>query len=738
MLSTYLGYTMVSRDVSAALNRVASQPVVKNDIDYYNKHIGKITSVDEFMKDFRLYNYAVTAFGLDDVGYAKAFMRKVLESDLGDENSFANRMSDPRYKQFAEAFSFGAKSSDDVQSDQQEDELIGLYKQSYADEETTAKTETDYYRANIAKITNVSTLLGDTRLRNYMLQSVGLDPSNVSTSFLKSVLTSDLNDPASFANTVGESDGGAPYKQLAQLFSFNADGTVAAGAAQTTENRDSLIESYNVTVPSFTTAAAAGYNKAYYEAHIGSIRNVQQLTDDPRLFAYVKAAYGIDPTMAGWTFGAIIKSDPQDPKSLANVLGYPSVIKKFNFQRDGTVATGDVAQTDDQIKEASTSYMDSYGATEDSVVAAATKNYQARMKTGIDTIDDFFVSNKADKTASNDSQPEIWEMALRAYGVDPSTMNKSQLRKVLTSDPYDPKSYVNSLKNDGLVKLAKDFNFDSEGKVTQPLEALSPVQVSRYASDYKSKKIMLLTGPELKAAKKKVTEDTDYFKENIAKVKTSTDFLSDKKLVSFVMTAEGLDPKDFTSDFLKKAFTADPADQKSILNDPDNAKIKDIVLSFNFDRKGNLAPDTTSPVQTDAGLAEINSSYLRQTLEQQEGESSDGVRLALYFQRKAGDITSMFDIMGDKALFQVITTTFSLPSGISNMDVDQQATMLKRFLNIKDLQDPKKVDTLVKRFAAMYDQQNKTSNSPALSVLTAGSAGISADTLLSIAQLTRR
>jgi hypothetical protein len=729
---------MVSRDVTAALDRVASQPVVKNDIDYYNKHIGKITTVDEFMKDYRLYNYAVTAYGLDDVGYAKAFMKKVLESDLGDENSFANRMSDPRYLQFAAAFNFGAKGSKDVQSDGQEDELIGLYSQSYADEETSAETETDYYRANIVKVANVGALLGDTRLRNYMLQAVGLDPSNVSTSYLKSVLTSDLSDPASFANVVGEKDGGAPFKQLAQLFSFNADGTVANGVAQTPENRDSLIESYNVAVPSFTTAAAAGYNKAYYEAHIGSIRNVQQLTDDSRLFSYVKAAYGLDPKMAAWTFGAIIKSDPKDPKSLANVLGQAAVIKKFNFQQDGTVATGDFAQTDEQIKEASTSYMDNYSAAEESFVAAATKNYQTRMKTGIDNIDNFFVSNKADKSALNDSQPELWEMTLRAYGVDPATVSKTQLRKILTSDPYDPKSYVNTLKNDDLVKLVKDFNFDSKGDVDQPLQALPPVEISKYASDYKSKKTLLLTGPELKAERKKVTDDTDYFKENTAKVKTATDFLADKKLVSFIMTAEGLDPKDYSTDFLKKAFAADPNDAKGILNDPANAKIKDIVLSFNFDRKGNLVPDTTSPVQTDAGLDEINSSYLRQTLEQQEGQSNDGVRLALYFQRKASDVTSMYDIMGDKALFQVITTTFSLPAGISNMDVDQQAIMLKRFLNLKDLQDPKKVDTLVKRFAAMYDQQNKTTNSPALSVLSGGSAGISADTLLSIAQLTRR
>ncbi|HEY0121631.1 MAG TPA: DUF1217 domain-containing protein, partial [Rhizobium sp.] len=203
-------------------------------------------------------------------------------------------------------------------------------------------------------------------------------------------------------------------------------------------------------------------------------------------------------------------------------------------------------------------------------------------------------------------------------------------------------------------------------------------------------------------------------------------------------TAEGLDPKTYTTDFLKKAFAADPDDKKSILNDPANAKIKDLFMNFGFDAKGNLVRDGSDSVQTDVSLNHLNQSYLRQTLETQQGESNDGVRLALYFQRKAGDITSMYDIMGDKALFQVITTTFSLPSGISSMDVEKQAEMLKRFLDIKDLQDPKKVDALVKRFTAMYDQQNGSSHSTALSILTGGgSNGVSSDTLMSIAQLRR-
>ncbi len=65
--------------------------------------------------------------------------------------------------------------------------------------------------------------------------------------------------------------------------------------------------------------------------------------------------------------------------------------------------------------------------------------------------------------------------------------------------------------------------------------------------------------------------------------------------------------------------------------------------------------------------------------------------------------------------------------------------MLTKFLDLKDLQNPKKVDTLVKRFTAMYDQQTRPINSPALSILTAGGTiGISADTLISIAQLKKR
>ncbi|TCL75876.1 DUF1217 domain-containing protein [Rhizobium sp. BK251] len=719
MISTYLGFTLINRDIKSSLDKVASQTQVKRESDYYNAHIGKVETVDDLMDDYRLYSYAVKAYGLDDMGYAKAFMKKVLESDLSDPNSFANRLNDQRYKDFAAAFNFGSTSKD-VQSDAQEDELIGLYKQSFTNEEGSAKTESAYFRKAIAKVTNVNELLNDDRLRNYALDSLGIDATYVSKSFLKQVLTSDVNDPASFVNT----NGNAKYKALAAQFSFNADGTVANGAAQTAAQTDKMVETYNITVPSFTTKVGAQYNKAYYEANILSVRSIDDLVKDPRLFSYVKAAYSIDPALSAAGFKAVMASDISDPKSYANQLGYAAVVPMFNFAADGTVPAGQDVQTAEQVAKVSANYTARYDDSTTDLIDDAVKNFKKRMDSGIVKIKDLFVSNRDDKDAFNNKMPELTSMALRAYGIDESEVSKTELRKILTSDPYDPKSYVNSLKDDRFVKLAKAFNFDSKGNVSVALQALSANQMSALALDYSDRKTMSLEGPAKDDAVKAAKKDIAKFEDSIGTVKSVSDLLGNKDLVSFMLAAKGLDPKKYTADVLKQAFAADPDDPKSILNKPENAKLRDLVTSFNFDEKGQLSRDGVGVAQNASELRKTGELYLRQTLELEQGESNEGIRLALYFERNADRMTSIYDLMGDRAMFQVITTTFNLPSSISGMDVDQQAKMLKKIVNIEDLHDPKKLDKMLKRFAAMYDVANNTdttsSASTALSILMGG------------------
>ena len=833
MISTYLGYSVATRNMATSLNQVASQSQNKRLIDYYNANIGKVTNVDDFMGDYQLYSYAMEAYGLSDMTYAKAFMKQVLTSDLSDSTSFANKLTDTRYKEFAAAFNFGTGNSSTAQTSTQEDDLIGLYNQSFTTEATNAQTETSYFSQNISSVKTVDDLLGNSRLKNYVLQAYGLDPTYTSSSFLKQMLTSDLSDPDSFVNK----NGSAADKALAAEFNFNADGTVktstadadttyyqsqissvtsvdqltsntrlfdyvktafnipsyitasqfnaaakdsgiaqtkgltdvmaqfnfqsdgtvaSGGAAQTSDQISTttsgyaanymggpqtlgqtadVMSAYNSTVPSYTTDVGANDNDLYYKEHIGSITSVTELTSDTRLFDYIKTAYGIDAS----TPAVVLKNAFSDAQT-ASIFGLTNVVAQFNFKSDGTLATGEQAQSQTQITAASTAYMKNYQTSQTSLTTKAVSNYQTRIA-AVKTIDDFFATNAtADSDKSNDSLPELYQMAMRAYGISPTEMTKTQLKKVLESDPYDPKSYVNSLKDTRFTNLAKAFNFDSDGKLKPPVQSLSQAQINSYVSEYSSRTKIGLTGAELTKATSDAKDAGTYFATNIVKVTSVTDLLADSKLTDYILKANGIDPKTVTTATLKKAFASDSSDSKSFINTDAGSQFKSIVDAFNFDTSGNLTNTKLGTAQNTGTIADTNNLFLHQTLEDQEGQTNAGVRLALYFQRKAPNISSIYDIMGDTALYQVITTTFSLPSSMSSMDVDTQASLLGKFINVSDLQDPTKVNKLLQRFSAMYDLANNTtsSTSPALSILqgsSSSSVGISGDTLLSIAQL---
>jgi hypothetical protein len=341
---------------------------------------------------------------------------------------------------------------------------------------------------------------------------------------------------------------------------------------------------------------------------------------------------------------------------------------------------------------------------------------------GVKSINDFMKTNAtADTLLGNDSYPDLYQMSLQAYGLTTNDVSRSTMRKLLVSDPYDPKGYVASFKDDRITKMVRAFNFGSDGKAAEPLSALSAATLAKYATDYKSHVTMLMKdGPAKDRASKDATKEVDYFGKTIPGITSLDDFLADKRLTDLVLKANGLDPKKYDKDTLKKIFTSDPDDKKSYINTTADARFKEIVASFNFDKDGNLTRAKMGTIQDKQAEANTQQQYVQMTLETQEGEKNDGVRLALYFKRKAGDVTSLYQILGDKALYQVVQTTYSLPAQISSMDVAKQVDLLGRFVKLEDLQDPKKVDKLVKRFTAMYDIQNNTQQSPALQLLTGG------------------
>ncbi len=63
-------------------------------------------SVDDLINDKRLLRFALTAFGMSDLNYATAFVRRLLEGGVDDTQALANRLSDQRYRDFVSTFNF--------------------------------------------------------------------------------------------------------------------------------------------------------------------------------------------------------------------------------------------------------------------------------------------------------------------------------------------------------------------------------------------------------------------------------------------------------------------------------------------------------------------------------------------------------------------------------------------------------------------------------------------------------
>ena len=106
MLTTIASFSQIARDLDRSLETTSQQPAVARETTYYLENISKVKSTEEFLEDDRLFNYAMTAHGLAEMSYAKAFMRKVLDEGVDANDSFANGLADRRYRDFAETFNF--------------------------------------------------------------------------------------------------------------------------------------------------------------------------------------------------------------------------------------------------------------------------------------------------------------------------------------------------------------------------------------------------------------------------------------------------------------------------------------------------------------------------------------------------------------------------------------------------------------------------------------------------------
>lgn len=238
---------------------------------------------------------------------------------------------------------------------------------------------------------------------------------------------------------------------------------------------------------------------------------------------------------------------------------------------------------------------------------------------------------------------------------------------------------------------------------------------------------------ERTASKPDVERQSEYYLENIGKVKTIDDFLSNTRLFTYAMKAHGLSDMTYAKAFMRKVLEEGIAKSDSFANSLVDKRYREFAETFNFAATGTA---TTSFDKTQQGTVD---KYLRQTLEEDAGAEDEGVRLALYFQRKAEGITSVYQLLADPALLKVTQTVLGLSEATGAIDIDKQAAMISARLDVADLKDPAKLDKFLNRFTGLWEAQKApefAANSSATMLIGGGAQfGISSNILASLQNL---
>lgn len=204
--------------------------------------------------------------------------------------------------------------------------------------------------------------------------------------------------------------------------------------------------------------------------------------------------------------------------------------------------------------------------------------------------------------------------------------------------------------------------------------------------------------------------DLAYFRNNIGKIDTAQQLVSDYRLLSVALGAFGLDadiPNKFLIRRVLEDGTLDPAALSNKLSDK---RYRDLARTFGF---GDFSTPNTK-LSDFADRIELR--YRDQRFEADMGRTNDTMRLALNAQRelpllaesKGTNRTKWFTLMGTPPLRKVMETALGLPTAFATLPIDRQVeTFMERAVakfgtaELSELGRGANLDRLLDRYTAL-------------------------------------
>ncbi|MEM9059278.1 MAG: DUF1217 domain-containing protein [Pseudomonadota bacterium] len=233
-----------------------------------------------------------------------------------------------------------------------------------------------------------------------------------------------------------------------------------------------------------------------------------------------------------------------------------------------------------------------------------------------------------------------------------------------------------------------------------------------------------------------IQREIDYFLENAGNVNSVDDLMGDRRLLSVVLGAFGLDEDLNKGAFIRKVIEEGTFDDRSFANRLVDPAYREMSAFLGFGDVGGLLVFESTRLN-------LVDQYRERQFELSVGEVDLDLRLALNFKREAAEIVSSglndrtiwLRLLGSPPLREVVETSLSLPQEFGLIDLDQQVdeviSRARRFFDVSspsELVGAGKRDAMIDRF--LLNQQVRsgsigatTRGSAALSLLQASGVG---------------
>jgi hypothetical protein len=245
-----------------------------------------------------------------------------------------------------------------------------------------------------------------------------------------------------------------------------------------------------------------------------------------------------------------------------------------------------------------------------------------------------------------------------------------------------------------------------------PKSSLSVSQALRSAELNQTRDVKVTAAqPEIKRA-------TERFAAAVKSATSVTALLKSPAVMEVLLTANGLGDRISATALARKALTSDLTDPKSLANTLTDTRWKSVAKTFDFAAKG------LAVIQKSEVIAKLQDAYAEVKWRQDLNKKTPGLSNALTFRAEASKITSVYQILGDPVLRDVVTTALSIPKQIAFQTLNAQEKAITTRLDITKLQDPKFVEKFVQRYLLNNASTAKPNTTDDLTTLANKASGL--------------